>query len=79
MKVKKGKGKTEYGRGVDIKLTGDEVAHAIDTYLLAHGIIVRGSRTITVNGELCEMGRVYIDPSGFVIHKGKKIDGSEKY
>jgi hypothetical protein len=27
--IKKGKGKTEFGRGVDIKLTGDEAA-AID-------------------------------------------------
>jgi hypothetical protein len=53
MKIKKGKGKTEFGRGVDIKLTGDEVAAAIDAYLVARGVSVSGPRTITVNGELC--------------------------
>ena len=75
MKVKYGKGKTEYGPGVEIKLTGDEVAQAISAYLVAHGIHVNGPRTITVNDELCEKGRVYVDPSGFVIADGEKYDG----
>jgi len=75
MKVKAGKGPTEYGPGVEIKLSGDEVAVAIDAYLVAHGIHVDGPRTITVNGELCERGKVYVDPSGSVIHKGKRILG----
>lgn len=78
MKIKKGKGTTEYGKGVDITLSGEEVARAIMTYLTAKGVYISGARTITVNGELCESGRIYIDPSGFCIDKkGKKWDGSE--
>lgn len=78
MKIKKGKGTTEYGRGVEIKLTGDELATAIDAYLVARSVTVRGARTITVNGGLCEEGEIYVDPSGFCIDKkGKKFDGSD--
>jgi hypothetical protein len=75
MKVKYGTGKTEYGPGVSVELTGDEVAIAIDAYLVAHRIRVKGPRTITVNGELCQAGRVYVDPSGDVINKGKLLSG----
>jgi len=78
MKIKKGKGTTKYGKGVDITLSGEEVARAIMTYLTAKGVYISGARTITVNGELCESGRIYIDPSGFCIDKkGKKWDGSK--
>lgn len=75
MKVKRGEGRTEYGPGVSIELTGNEVATAIHAYLVARRVHVDGPRTVTVNGELCEAGKVYVDPSGFVIHKGKKISG----
>ena len=75
MKIKHGKGKTEYGPGIEIKLTGNEVAIAIDAYLVAHGVYVSGPRTITVNGDLCERGRVYVDPSGFVVTSGKRYTG----
>ena len=75
MKIKHGKGKTEYGPGVEVKLTGSEVATAIDAYLVAHGVYVDGPRTITVNGKLCETGRVYVDPSGFVVTDGKRYTG----
>lgn len=75
MKVKFGKGKSEYGPGVLIKLTGDEVAKAIDAYLVAHNIHVNGPRTTSVNGKMCKVGRVYVDPSGFVIYKGVKYPG----
>ncbi len=76
MKVQYGRGKTEYGTGVQIDLSGDEVATAIDAYLVAHGIHVNGARTITVNGGLCEEGEVYVDPSGFVISDGVKFPGN---
>jgi len=75
MNIRHGKGKTQYGPGVSIDLTGNEVAIAIDSWLLAHGVVVRGPRTITVNGELCIKGLVYVDPSGFVIHGGEKLSG----
>lgn len=76
MKIKYGSIKTEYGPGVEINLTGEDIARAISAYLVAKGIHVEGSRTITVNGALCEKGRVYVDPSGFLIDKkGKAWDG----
>lgn len=40
------------------------------------GVYINGPRTIRVNGELCNHGKVYVDPSGFVIDKkGNKWDG----
>ncbi len=68
-----------FGRGVSIELNGDEVATAIDAYLKAHRVHVSGPRTVTVNGELCERGRVYVDPSGFVITpEGRKRGGPNR-
>lgn len=76
MKIKHGKGTTKYGPGVDIILTGDEMDAAIMAYLVARGVHVDGPRTIIVNDELCVAGRVYVDPSGFVIDKnGVKFSG----
>ena len=77
MEVKYGKGKTEYGPGVEIKLNGDEIATAIDAYLTSHNIHVSGPRTISVNNRLIEDGRVYVDPSGFVISHGVKFSGDK--
>jgi len=67
MKIKFGEGKTEYGPGVQINLTGEEVALAIYTYLTAHDVHIDGSATITVNGKLCKKGEVYVDPSARVV------------
>lgn len=75
MKIKYGKGTTEFGPGVSINLNGEEIATAIDAYLVAHNVIVVGPRTIVLNGQLCEKGEVYVDPSGFVIADGKKSSG----
>lgn len=76
MRIDYGRGPTRYGPGVDIQLTGDEIATAVDAYLVAHGIHVSGPRTVTVNGSLCELGSVYVDPSGFVITpEGDKFEG----
>ena len=60
---------------MNIVLTGSEVAIAIDAYLVAHNITVRGPRTVTVNGELCKKGRVYVDPEGFVIAVDEMFSG----
>jgi hypothetical protein len=78
MKVGYGQGKTEYGPGVSIDLTGDEVAVAIYAYLVAHQCYTKGPVTVTVNGKLCEFGRVYVDPSGDVVYKGKGFSGRGK-
>ena len=75
MDVKLGSGTTEFGPGVDINLTGDEVARAIDAFLVAHDIDVTGPRTITVNGSLCESGNVYVDPSGHVVTEAAEYSG----
>lgn len=75
MEISFGKGKTEYGPGVLIELSGNEVATAIDAYLVAHGLYISGPRTVTVNGDLCECGQVYVDPSGFAIVDDEKWSG----
>ena len=64
-----GEGNTKFGPGVQIDLTGEEVATAISAYLVAHGVHVDGARTITVNGNRCVSGGIYVDPSGSVIDK----------
>ena len=75
MLVKYGHGKTPYGPGVIIELDGDEIATAIEAYLVAHQVTINGPRTIQVNGELCERGHVYVDPSGFVVSDGEMLSG----
>jgi hypothetical protein len=75
MRIKTGKGKTKFGTGIEIILTGEEIAIAIESYLVSHNIIIEGARTITVNNALCEYGRIYIDLSGFIIAKGKEYSG----
>lgn len=70
MEIKFGNGKTEFGTGVQINLTGNEVAMAIYTYLMAHNVVINGAATIRVNGELIEDGEMYVDPSGKVIADG---------
>lgn len=73
MRIEQGFGKTQYGPGVNIDLTGDELATAIDAYLVAHGVHVSGPRTVFVNGDLCRSSRVYVDPCGYVCSGGEII------
>ena len=76
MTIHHGNSPSQYGPGVSIELDGDEVATAIDAYLVAHGVHVSGARTITVNDELCRYGEVYVDPSGFVMTpEGTRMTG----
>jgi len=79
MDVRYGEGDTKYGPGVSIDMTGDEIATAIEAYLMAHGVHIDGPRTITVNSKLCEAGHVYVDPSGFVIDNGEMMSGRGPY
>ena len=73
--VRYGDSKSEYGPGVCVELTGDDVATAISSFIVAHKIYVHGPHTITVNGELCKSGEVYVDPSGYLISDGVKFSG----
>lgn len=75
MIIKHGEGKTEFGPGVVVELTGDEVAVAIDAWLVANGVHVVGPRTIKVNGELCQRGWIYVDPSGMVNYGASSYSG----
>ena len=75
MKIASGKVETKYGPGVSIDLTGEDVAMAIHTWLVAHGVYIDGPMTIRVNGDLCREGHVYIDPSGSVVHNGSRYCG----
>ena len=77
MEINLGEGTTEFGPGVQIDLDGDEVAIAIDAWLVSQGVTVSGPRTIRVNGEMIEAGGIYVDPSGFVVHNGEKLSGEE--
>ena len=77
MKIKYGKGKTEFGTGVQIKLTPSEVALAIYAYLTAHDVHISGAATITTeNGELLTKHKMYVDPNGQVVAKGKMFAGN---
>jgi hypothetical protein len=76
MNIQFGKGKTEYGPGVQINLTSEEVVYAIYAYLMAHKVVIDGAATITVNGKKIEYGGMYVDPSGSVIAKGERWSGT---
>lgn len=75
MEIKKGKGKSEYGPGINIKLTASEVATAIYAYLVAQNVYVQGPHSVRVNKNLIKNGSIYIDPSGSVIYNGKRYLG----
>ena len=76
MKIKKGKGTSEYGKGVNIVLSGDELALAINSWLHAKGVYTSGPVTTRVNdGEQCFGATVYVDPSGSVIKNGTRYLG----
>jgi len=75
MKIRYGTGILEYGPGISIDLTGVEVVTAIETYLTAYRVYINGPRTITINGALCDKGNIYVDPSGFVTARDRKISG----
>ncbi len=76
MKINYGEGSSSgYGPGVLITLDPNEVAQAIYAYLVAHDVNINGARTVTSGGKLLGDTQIYVDPSGFVISKGKKYSG----
>ena len=78
MKINYGNGQTKYGPGVEIELTGEDVAKAIYLYLFSKDVKITGPATINVNADLCRQGMVYVDPSGYVMNKGVKLSGKGK-
>jgi hypothetical protein len=53
--------------GLQVNLSGNEVAAAITDYLEANGFkIVSGSRTVYVNDALCRESHVIVDPNARV-------------
>lgn len=78
MKIYFGKGTTKYGPGVQIDLTGEEVARAIYTYFAAQDVNIIGTATIRVNGEQLSHGEVYVDPSSSVVAHGVGYSGRGK-
>lgn len=75
MNIGYGSATSKFGPGVSIELSGDEVATAIDAWLVAHAVYIRGPRTVHVNGALCSDGLVYVDPSGIVVVDGELFSG----
>jgi hypothetical protein len=78
MKIDYGNGKNEFGPGVQIELTAEDIVKAINAYLVAHDVHIRGAMTMRVNKELIVEGGVYVDPSGFVVSDGVRFEGRGK-
>jgi hypothetical protein len=70
---------TKYdGKGTHIELDGNELAHAINSYLYAINVVIVGARTVTVSTNegdsgLCGGAHVYVDPSGYAIVEGDEV------
>lgn len=76
MLIRTGSGSMVHGPGIEIHLTGNEVAHAIDEYLENRNIIIKGSRTIKYYGTLLSDFQIYVDPSAKVT-LGQVLDASK--
>jgi hypothetical protein len=71
--VEYGKGTSDYGPGVNVKLTADQVATAISAYLITRDVHIVGPRTIRIDSDMdCN---IYVDPSGRVIADGMELSG----
>lgn len=84
MKFKRDKiAPTKYGKGTTVYLDGDELAHAIHSYLYARDVVIDGASTVTISTTdgaygRCHGARVYVDPSGRVIHEGNAVKGPDE-
>ena len=56
--------------GRTIELDGNELAHAIDVYLLAQDVVTAGGPP-TMAGKISVF--MYVDPDGRVIHDGQLV------
>lgn len=76
--IKFGNKETKDGSGVRIELSGNAIAKAINKWLADQNIYIYGPRTMTVNGDLCDFGHIYVDPPGWIVSNGEKISGEGK-
>jgi hypothetical protein len=60
MNIKYGNTQSKRGHSIIIELDGAEVAEAIDAWIIGRGVYVSGERAVTVNGEICHTGQIYI-------------------
>lgn len=77
MKIDYGSGKTEFGPGVQIDLSGTDLYYAIFAYLTSKKVIISGPVTVKINEQLLTetTASIYVDPSGFVRRKSKEYSG----
>jgi hypothetical protein len=74
MKIAFGEYDSQFGSGVSVTLNGNELATAVMNYLEAEcGLGLSGPRTVKVNGELCDVARVFVDPLGSVTEASGKV------
>jgi hypothetical protein len=64
--------KNTIGLAAEIILPADEVATAIEAYLVAHRVVVVGPRTTKMKGL---NAAISVDPSGYAIINGVKYSG----
>ena len=77
MKIYYGKGKTEFGPGVQIDLNSADLYYAISAYLMAKKVYISGPATFKINNDILTdtAASIYVDPSGFVRKKSKEYHG----
>lgn len=78
MNIQFGNGKTPQGPGIQINLTGEEVATAIHDYIRAQNVIIDGPSTVMVNSELIRDGGIHVDPSGKVVTADVERSGKNR-
>jgi hypothetical protein len=72
---------SKYGPGVVLSLDNNALACAVDLFLASQGFVVSGPRTICYYDRIGRAfgpqvdAEVHVDPSGFVIARGKRWDG----
>ncbi len=71
MVISNGNGNTEYGMGISISLSSEQVCQALIKYIDELGVKIDGPRTITVNGKLVIGANIYVDPSGTISMHGR--------
>lgn len=69
--IKFGEDKTGFGPGVYVNLDEEDVWKAVQSYLMAHDVIIFGSQT---HLDLKPVS-IYVDPTGNVMNDGTRYTG----